>query len=428
MLFNSVLYENTIANLRSEKDPDFTQQDTSPVVTSWMVGFSSTDGMRAALILLFSSHIFGHLVLEDFFNGSNPFEKWSTDFSGTSGRIGLLHNQDGSLEAISTNVTYCSSSPCYRAELKTPDAQRQSILSSTSGEYWIGISIRIPSTWQWSSNSPQQITCYVFQIHGGDNMGQSPIIGIRNEGSQYRINICGNTALSSSDSICSYYSAGLVRPGQWDHWVIYDKFSYDDTSAATRGSVRVWRNGALVVNANNLLTSYHDLQPHYLKFGSYILQWKTPPVSNLLVDWVGSEYRAIRVGNSSSSYDEVYTGPRYEPTSLPTTLPTIAKVPSPSSSKKDSFMSLYIWIIIGGGGGLLLLVLIFFFCCRGSSSSESKEVNSSPSRGGAATAASSAPQIEMSSAVVVSSPSSAQAKRTGNYELVGNHQNVEEQI
>jgi hypothetical protein len=284
-----------------------------------------------------------HLVFEDFFNGPNPLDKWDTDYSaGTSGRIGVLRDQAGAFEAISTNVTYCPSSPCYRAELKTPDATRQAIFSSNSGEYWIGLSTRIPSTWQWVPGTGQAITCDIFQIHGGDNMGQSPIVGIRNEGNRYRINICGNTALSSADSSCRYFSLGNVISGQWEHWVIYDKLSYDDTSALTRGVVRVWRNGVLVVETSNLLTSYNDVKPHYLKFGTYIIQWRAPPVANTTVTWVGSEYRGLRVGNSSSSYAEVYTGstgssaPSDAPTSAPTRIPTLKPTLAPSRAPSSS--------------------------------------------------------------------------------------------
>jgi hypothetical protein len=281
------------------------------------------------------------LVLNKIFNHSDALTGWLTDYSGTSGKIGLLRDDNGNIEGISTNVTYCDSSPCYRAELKTPEAVRSTILSSTSGEYWIGISIRIPSNWEWTTPTTQVITCYIFQIHGGDNMGQSPIIGIRNEGSKYRLNVCGNTAYSSPDSTCQYFNLGNVIPGVWEDWVIYDKFSYDDTSNATRGVVRVWRNGIIMVDTQNLLTSYNDLKPHYLKFGSYILQWKNPPAANVQVNWVGSDYRAIRVGNSSSSYQEVYTGiavatpqPSRAPTLQPTTTLTI-----PSSGPASSTSS-----------------------------------------------------------------------------------------
>jgi hypothetical protein len=408
-----------------------------------MARCSTVFSLLLAPLLLLSCLTSAHLVLEDFFNGSNPYAKWITDYSGTSGRIGVLRDQDGSFEAISTNVTYCSSAPCYRAELKTPDANRKRILSTTNGEYWIGISIRIPITWQWIPNTGQEITCYIFQIHGGDNMGQSPIIGIRNEGTRFRINICGNTALSSSDSSCQYFSAGNIIPGQWDDWVIYDKFSYDDTSTLTRGIVRVWRNGLLVVDKNNLLTSYNDLAPHYLKFGSYILQWKNPPVANTAVTWVGSDYRAIRVGNSSSSYAEVYTGPRYEPSSSPTLFPTLTSPvsPSSSSSSKNVFMTLYIWILIGGGGGVVIVLLTVLFCCCQSQRSNEKprevttrgtgEGGGGGGGGGSTTTRPpSAPsQIEMSSAVVVSSSQGKRAVGAGDYAIVGSHeQAMEERI
>mmetsp|Transcript_14615 Transcript_14615/g.15306 ORF Transcript_14615/g.15306 Transcript_14615/m.15306 type:complete len:274 (-) Transcript_14615:197-1018(-) len=255
------------------------------------------------LFLLFQD-IFS-LWKDNFTSGFNS--NWITDLDGSTGKISILKDSSGKFEAIRTNVTYCSStiSPCYRAELKNPNSLRPILIPSNSGEYWIGISIRIPSNWKWKSNTNQKITSYIFQIHGGDNNGQSPIIGIRNEGSVYTVNVCGNTAFSSPDAFCKYFTAGPVTSGVWEDWVIHDKFSFDNTSSATRGFVQVWRNGKKYVDATNLLTSYNDVTPHYIKFGSYIIQWKDPPVSTAAVNWVGSDYRSISVGGSTSSYAEV---------------------------------------------------------------------------------------------------------------------------
>jgi hypothetical protein len=389
--------------------------------------------MIRCLLLTVLPLIQGGLVLDNLFNHSNAMTDWLTDYSGNSGKIGFLRDENGKIEGISTNVTYCSSSPCYRAELKTPDSLRSSILSSTSGEYWIGISIRIPSNWQWITPTTQQITCYIFQIHGGDNMGQSPIIGIRNEGWRYRLNVCGNTASSSSDSTCQYFNLGDVKPGEWEDWVIYDKFSFDDTSSVTRGVVRVWRNGIKLVDTENLLTSYNDVKPHYLKFGSYIIQWKTPPVANTLVDWVGSDYRALRVGDSTSSYEEVYTGitPIGQPSLAPTPQPTTAKPSKPSSSgsggggSSSSFSSLYLWVAIGGGGGTLSIILLtkLYMNHRANQTKELKQIQTPPSSAPPHSSSTALSQkIEMSS---IAPPASGSAQN--NYAAVVVEE-MEEQI
>lgn len=70
-----------------------------------------------------------------------------------------------------------------------------------------------------------------------------------------------------------------------------------------------------MVNANNILTSFNDVNPPYVKLGSYDLPWKEGYYT--YTTWIGIIYSRLRVGDSSSSYDEVYTGNDVLSPSLP---------------------------------------------------------------------------------------------------------------
>ena len=114
------------------------------------------------------------LLNETFDNLSN----WIEDIEGATGVISIEadHNHGGSL--VFTNITYCpyanASTYCYRAELATPQDERSNLFATNTVEYWLGYSSYIPNNWIWSDNGNEQDIIYNFQLHGGDNTGNSP--------------------------------------------------------------------------------------------------------------------------------------------------------------------------------------------------------------------------------------------------------------
>jgi len=244
-----------------------------------------------ALLLFYSGSA---LLLNDTFDS---LDNWRLDLQGNTAYVDI---DSGNLI---TTVSFCGTS-CYRAEVSTAIALRSSVLSNT-GEYWLGFSNRIPSSWRWlgdtSQNKYGDVT-YIFQIHGGDNLGRSPILGIRNLGKSFSINICGNSAYNSPEESCVYDTLGDVTIGDWISWVVHVKLS----SVPEEGFVSVWRDQKLVLQRTGLLTSYDDIKPHYIKLGSYQINWKRGETTQ--TQWVGVDYAEVRVGNETSGYDEVNTG------------------------------------------------------------------------------------------------------------------------
>jgi hypothetical protein len=257
------------------------------------------------------------LLIYENFTGFH--ESWDLDMQGETARVNF-HKDQGHL---STNVTYCPElpTPCYRAELKVRNSLRSKMFPSNAQELWLGGTFRIPALWSWN-HSESLITSYLMQIHGGDNLGRSPVLGIRNRGAKMEASICGNNAFSSTSTICSYHNLGRVNFGEWENWIIHDKFSYDSND---KGFVEIWRNDSLVLNISGILTSYNDSAPHYLKIGTYVLQWKTTPSSypNDLINWIGVDYKRVVVADQDSSllfmqHRMLDIGPE-APTSPPTT-------------------------------------------------------------------------------------------------------------
>lgn len=251
------------------------------------------------------------LILNETFTN---LDGWTIDIDGQTGVIGVV-NGTSDLEVFSSgvglsthylfsNVSYCGSDACYRAEVATAQALRTLIFPSCAVEYWMGVSIFIPPNWKWAPSppgSPAEDVNYHYQLHGGDNEGASPILGIRLDEDQMTVNICGNTYYNSS-YICEIYPLGIPALGQWMDFVVHSQLAFGKPT----GYVSVWRNGQLMVNVKNLLTSYNQTNPPYLKLGSYNTNWKYGYLTGY--PWSAAVFRAIRVGNNESSYHEVYTG------------------------------------------------------------------------------------------------------------------------
>jgi hypothetical protein len=158
---------------------------------------------------------------------------------------------------------------------------------------WLGVSILVPSTWKWASSGIQD-TVYHLQLHGGDNEGAAPNLGIRIVKDQININLCGNNDVNSS-FICSDYNIGEVAIGEWMDIVIHSQLSYG-SHPNPQGSLDVWRNQIQMLHIQHVLTSYNETNPPYLKLGTYNIDWKENIPTGYT--WSSTLYKAIRVGDA----------------------------------------------------------------------------------------------------------------------------------
>eukprot|EP01031_Cornospumella_fuschlensis_P026133 gene26133-31554_t len=288
---------------------------------------------------------------ESFYNLDN----WIEDIDGYTGNITLLQDHQ-----VFLNVSYCGGDTCYRAELAVTPSLRPTVIPNCTTEYWLGMSAFIPTTWAWYP-PPNGVTdvLYNFQLHGGDNEGNSPVLGLRIEEDEITVNVCGNTEFNSTQSICQYFSLGPPTIGGWMDWVVHSQLAYGEPT----GFVTIWRNGVEMLNVKNLLTSYNDIYPPYVKVGSYQTNWKDGETVGY--DWMGIYYKAVRVGNSNSNYDEVYTG---------TGTPCGSPCKSSSGGEGWSRTELMYWLVIPTGIVILFSIVLYM----GSNKNTSKTPLSAP--------------------------------------------------
>lgn len=321
--------------------------------------------LQFLLFLLGAQISTSKILLKENFSSFESF--WDIDINGANGHVSKKSDQDN-VHYISTNTTNCpdGSSPCYRSELKITQSKRSIFFPSSSTELWLGFSARIPKDWVWLGGN-DDITAYIMQIHGGDNLGQGPIFGIRNKGTKMDVSICGNVLYSSPTSTCGFYPIGNVNIGLWENWVVHSVFSH----TVKKGSVQVWRDGELVLNETNLLNSYNDADPHYLKIGTYVLQWKTLPNSypTSLIQWVGVDYQHMIIGDANATFEDVYS---WAGTPLPTAAPS--SQPARSSSHKIYGVSKVgaILVVVGAGVVIILCCIALVACGYGSSATDDK--------------------------------------------------------
>jgi len=187
------------------------------------------------------------------------------------------------------------------------DATTRADMGSTR---WYGFSIYFPegadggtiSSW-WANTS--QYTNF-FQIMGVSPGDHTPELFLRLTGggnvnlqSRYRVSSGQPEVLRSTDY-------GVVNKGAWNDFVIQHKRAYDNT-----GILKVWINGTLKMNLVNVPTAIYSAIGAHPDFGPYY------------GDGTGADGRpqmyvyyfdSIKVGDASSSYDEVKpAGPTLDP-------------------------------------------------------------------------------------------------------------------
>eukprot|EP00602_Paraphysomonas_sp_CaronLab_P007862 CAMPEP_0185033162 /NCGR_PEP_ID=MMETSP1103-20130426/21888_1 /TAXON_ID=36769 /ORGANISM="Paraphysomonas bandaiensis, Strain Caron Lab Isolate" /LENGTH=750 /DNA_ID=CAMNT_0027569339 /DNA_START=20 /DNA_END=2269 /DNA_ORIENTATION=+ len=242
------------------------------------------------------------LIIDEDFTTLNL---WNPDIKGYTAIVELVPSSfNGTTSMLRTNISYCGGDECYRAEIACKEQNRTDMIANTTGVYWFGLSNYIPADWSWGGQTfgGYSEVIYNFQLHGGDNNGQAPVFGLRNIGNEMTLNVCGNKEFDSPTQVCSYYSLGIPAPGVWTDWVINVKLQWGTPT----GYIKVWRNNELMVDVSNILTAFNDINPPYVKMGSYDIPWKSGV--DTLTQWTGLYVSRFRIGDANSSYEEVYTG------------------------------------------------------------------------------------------------------------------------
>jgi hypothetical protein len=288
-------------------NPTLKPQSLSPTMKPTNVPVNPTEAPTPKVTFSpsLSPTLTSSMLLSDSFTDLNI---WNIEIVGVTGQVDLVESSSltvlshgSETKYLSTSISQCSNNSCYQAQISLKKSIRSSVIPSNDGVYWFGFRLRIPTAWVWGGDV-SEIT-YLFEIVGGDELGNPPMIGLRTEEDSFKLSICGNNKISSSESICQHFNIGSIVAGEWINWVIKVNFDYQNNP---RGYFKIWRDNELVASANGLLTSYNDINPHFMKIGIFQANWAEG--NSTSTEWFGVHYSAMKVGNALSCYGEVYPG------------------------------------------------------------------------------------------------------------------------
>jgi hypothetical protein len=214
---------------------------------------------------------------------------------------------------------------CYRSELALQRAVESSLIDWTRGVgssvRWFGFSNRLQN-YSWDSAVP--LNGPSFQLHAAGALpawkGKHPVLNLQVDATgcaerdtdcpKWTLGISGggtpHPGCSEGYDMCWVLGPAMTADGLdgWNDWVI----SWQGSPLAERGHVAVWRNGKPVLSQQTLMTAYNDSAAPYLKFGIYHSGWKgSHPASQVTARHAGMSYGAVKVGDETSSFDEVST-------------------------------------------------------------------------------------------------------------------------
>ncbi|MBN1672579.1 MAG: heparin lyase I family protein [Kiritimatiellae bacterium] len=189
----------------------------------------------------------------------------------------------------------------YRSEV-IPKVVRQYI----GQEYWVGISIYIPSAWYddgLTLDSP-----LVFQFHHNSWSGVPDMelpLNIHidpKESDAWRVKQAGP---NGQGIVYVYEASYLPDKGKWTDWVFNLRFS-----PGSDGFLKIWKDGTLVLaRTGSNYAAGHENHPANIQFGLY--NWGYRDTYNAGRHATSSRtiyHDEFRVGDANSSYAEVAPG------------------------------------------------------------------------------------------------------------------------
>lgn len=205
-------------------------------------------------------------------------------------------------------------------------------------EYWVGVSIYLPTPWDKTYGDSYYNNGIIFQLHDTafddpGNTADSPwrimlpyVFDHRAEGLRSRNSYSSSANGGASDGNLVRFSddtlwSGAIE-GAWVDIVMHVKWSGATSKNDTDGFITVWVNGTIVTQVTGQNYMGELVDGPYIKFGLYAAGWKTE--KDLGVDSRTLYHDELRVGDANSSYEEVSPGGAPPPESnAPPSAPTL---------------------------------------------------------------------------------------------------------
>jgi len=203
---------------------------------------------------------------------------------------------------VNFGITYCATGDtCYRSELSRKDNY------VIGKEYWFGFSLLLPSNYTQDKLSNEEIH---FQLHGVPRFDigepwRNPLFALSVKNMNWFVVSRGDPRENITGPPFHYkydheQAIGPAEPGKWVDFIYHTLFKYDGT-----GYVQVWKDNVLVFNFNETGTCYNDKVGPYMKIGIYKWDWEEH--KDYTTTFVGTDYWEVKVGDSTSSKEEVST-------------------------------------------------------------------------------------------------------------------------
>jgi polysaccharide lyase-like protein len=182
--------------------------------------------------------------------------------SGNCPTIDTAYAREGK-SALKSSLNRRTSDVSFRTEMKIRGGMRGPQKMTWGRDYWIGFSILLPNDWIHSGDGE-----LLAQIHASpnDGRGYSGVpFEIRAGRGDWEIWTRGQSVKKKLYTLNDAYT----DRGHWVDWVVHYRPSYD-----SNGIIRVWKNGALVVDQTDRPTAAKSNIGPYWKMGVYAGVWK----------------------------------------------------------------------------------------------------------------------------------------------------------
>jgi hypothetical protein len=197
-------------------------------------------------------------VLQKVYSQGSLCTPWAAVISDSFARKGK-HSVRFELNATDTNCGYSK-----RAELTIPSSP------ATQDIVWYAWSEYLPEDYAYDTYNELH-----FQLHHTSHSGP-PLLGLWITKDRWKLVHTFDTAdINNKKHSIKQYDLGPVTKGKWIDWVLYTNLKLDST-----GNIKLWRNGALLLDITGANFNREDGKPQknpYLKFGIYKWPWHDYP-------------------------------------------------------------------------------------------------------------------------------------------------------
>jgi len=188
-------------------------------------------------------------------------------------------------------------------------------------EYWIGLSFMVPESADMKESDDDDVNIYHMQIHGDGPGAPNFGLQVHNAGPPFKHQF---QWIGEDKETHKTFLSGDVKLGKYEDFVLNVKFEKSKS-----GFFHLYRNGKKVLSKTDTSTAFTDEsgQEPYLKVGAYVnkpMKYRSSKTKEWEV-----YYRAMRVAEGSSKFNDVDTRCNSPP--APTPQPSPASTPRPTA-------------------------------------------------------------------------------------------------